>query len=94
MDITVTLLPDAERFVRQEAENRGIAPEALAESVVATAFERERKVAHARALLQSWDDDGDETEQREPFESIAKGLNTGREGYRQHIPAHLKGKTW
>jgi hypothetical protein len=94
MDITITLGPDDERFVRDEAEKRGVAPEQLAETLVSGALERERKAAHALELLRSWDEDGDVAEQRETFEAIAKGLNEEREGYRQHYPAHLKGKTW
>jgi tRNA A37 N6-isopentenylltransferase MiaA len=102
MDITITLDPDAERFVREEAEKRGIAPEKLAETLVSDALERERKAAlereqkaeRALELLRSWDEDGDEAEQRGTFDAIVKGLNEGRRGYRQHFPAHLKGKTW
>lgn len=83
MDITITLDPDTERFVRDEAEKRGVAPEAI----IAQAMERERKAARARELLRSWDEAGDEAEQRETFEAIANGRNEERQGYRQHYPA-------
>ena len=94
MDITITLDPDDERFVREEAEKRGVSPLQLAEKLVADALERERKAARALELLRSWDEDGDEAEQRATFDAIAKGLNEERQGFRQHFPAELKGKTW
>ena len=97
MDITLRLDPETERRVREEAERRGITPEALAEAAVLETVAREQTAqrernAQARALLRTWSDDGDETEQRATFDAVAKGSNSERKGFRQHFPAGTKTK--
>lgn len=89
MDITLRLDPETERRLREEAERRGMSPEALAETAVRETIEREQvaqreKNAKARELLRSWTEHGDAQEQRETFDAVAKGLNAERKGYRQH----------
>ncbi len=94
MDITITLGPDDERFVREEAEKRGVAPERLAETLVSGALERERKAAQIAAMFRAWEVEDSANPDDDTFETIVKGLNEERAGYRLHFPPELKGKTW
>ncbi len=94
MDITITLGADDERFVRAQAEKRGVAPERLAETMVADALERERKAALASDLFRKWAEEDKSNSDDDTFETIVAALNQERKGYRQHFPTELKGKTW
>jgi hypothetical protein len=90
MDITITLDAETERFVREEAEKRGVA----VETVVAQVMEGQRKAAQLAEMFQRWEKEDAANPDDDTFETIVKALNEGRKGYRQHFPAELKGKSW
>ncbi len=48
----------------------------------------------AAALLQSWIDAEDETEQRETGEALLAGLDKNRPSERQLFPPELAGESW
>lgn len=72
--MTLTLTPDLERRLTQEAERQGVKPDEYALQLLDKQLEPEdRKTALADALRSFRE--GDAEEQRETFEALKQGLN-------------------
>lgn len=76
--MTLTLPPDLERRVAEEAERQGLKADEYALQLLEKHFPPEDRRKALVALLQSWIDEGDEEEQRETFEALKQGLNETR----------------
>ncbi|MCG3160854.1 MAG: hypothetical protein JMDDDDMK_01929 [Acidobacteria bacterium] len=96
MTITLTLAPELEFKLKQEADRRGLPPEQYALEVLdehVSQSERERR-EKAIALVQSWIDEGDEKEQKETGEYLIRVLDEDRLSDRKLFPVELKGVSW
>lgn len=96
MTITLTLAPELEFKLKQEADRRGLPPEQYALEVLdehVSQAERERR-EKAIALVQSWIDEGDEDEQKETWEYLVRVLDEDRPSARKLFPEELKGVSW
>ena len=76
--MVLTLPPDLERRVAQEAGRQGLKADEYALHLLEKHLPPEDHRTALAALLQSWIDEGDEQEQRETFEALKQGLNETR----------------
>ncbi len=93
--MTLTLPPDLERRVAQEAERQGMERDTYVLQTLEKQLEQDKRAA-AIALLQSWIDADEEEarEQRETGEYLIRVLDEDRLSDRKLFPAELKGISW
>ncbi len=93
--MTLTLPPDLERRVAQEAERQGMERDAYVLQTLEKQLEQDRRAA-AIALLQSWinADEDEAREQRETGEYLIRVLDEDRLSDRKLFPPELKGISW
>ena len=72
------------------ANRQAVAIAVAAEAMRVAAARRSAAVA----LLDLWLAEADSEEQRETFETLARGIDANRPGQRPHFPPEAKGRTW
>jgi len=94
MAITLTLTPDLEERLSQEAARQGLAPESCAMLVLERHLPKGDRREQLVSLLQSWIDEADPREQKETGDFLIKALDADRLSDRKLFPPELKGVTW
>ncbi|HUG91144.1 MAG TPA: hypothetical protein VML55_09935 [Planctomycetaceae bacterium] len=94
MTLTITLPPDLEQRLVAEAERRGVSADECTVQLLAQSLPPEDRAARAVALIQSWIDDEDATEQQETRDYLIKALDEDRPSNRKLFPPELKGVSW
>lgn len=94
MTLTLNLSPELEQYLVQEATQHGISVETFALKLLSNSFVSKHRQIEAVALLQSWIDDEDETEQQETGQYLIQALDDDRLSERKLFPPELKGITW
>jgi hypothetical protein len=94
MTLTLSLPPDLEDRLQEEAERQGLPVDAL----MLRLLDQHLPVKDARGelvtLLQAWIDGGDAREQRETGEYLIRALDRDRLSDRLLFPPELEGVTW
>jgi hypothetical protein len=94
MTLTLNLPEDVNRRLVRAAEKSGLPVEAVAVRIIAEHLTPERKAARAVALLQSWLDDPDPSDQKETGDYLVKALDEDRPSERKLFPPELEGISW
>jgi len=96
MTITLTLAPELEFKLKQEADRRGLPPEQYALEVLdehISQAERERREKLV-ALIQSWIDEDEVSEEEGYDDEFLRMIDEDRPSYRKLFPPELKGVSW
>ena len=94
MTISLALSPELEQRLKQAAEQQGLPADAYALRLLEQHLLPAERRAELVALLQSWIDGADVTEQRETGEYLIRVLDEDRLSDRKLFPPELKGVTW
>jgi hypothetical protein len=94
MTLTVTLPTDLEQRLQQEATRTGLPADELTLRLLDQHLPPKDRGARLGALLQSWIDDEDPSEQKETGEYLLRALDEDRLSNRRLFPPELKGVTW
>ncbi|NJK69298.1 MAG: hypothetical protein HC941_24720 [Microcoleus sp. SU_5_3] len=94
MTLTLTLTPEIEQYLTQEAQQQGLSTEAYTLQLLIEHILLKQKQAKSIDLLQSWMDEEDAAEQQETGEYLIQALDKDRLSDRQLFPIELKGVTW
>jgi hypothetical protein len=89
MTLTLSLPPELEQYLIQEAQQQGLSVETYALQLL----QKEKQLKTVN-VLQSWIDEGDEQEQQETGEYLINALDENRLSNRQLFPQELKGVSW
>lgn len=93
MTLTLTLSPEMEQRLTEEAQRQGVAPEKYALRLLENQLSRKDRYAELRALLKSWREE-DPQEQKETGDYLVRVLDEDRLGDRPLFPPELEGITW
>jgi hypothetical protein len=96
MTITLTLAPELEFKLKQEADRRGLPPEQYALEVLdehISQAERERREKLV-ALVQSWIDEDEASEEEGYDDEFLRMIDEDRPSYRKLFPPEMKGISW
>jgi predicted transcriptional regulator len=96
MTLQLTLPPELEERLREEAERRGQSPEAVVLTVLDQSLPPpldERRKA-AIAMLKEWMEEDSQKEYREEDEEFFRNLDADRTSNRPLFPPELKGISW
>ncbi len=94
MTLKLSLSVELENRLREEAQRQGVAVETCAMRYLDKSVPSNEKKAEAVAILQSWIDESDDTEQKETGEFLVQVLDEDRLSDRKLFPPELKGITW
>lgn len=94
MTLTLTLSPELERRLTEEAQRHGLTSDQYMLQLLDRYLPRPEQRAELIALLQSWIDDGDAAEQRATGEYLVGVLDEDRLSDRKLFPPELQGVTW
>ena len=94
MTLTLTLPPELERRLAEEAARKGVPPEQYTLQLLSEHLPAADRRAEAVRLLQSWLDEGDAAEQTETGDYLVRALDEDRLSDRKLFPPELKGVTW
>jgi hypothetical protein len=97
MALQLTLPPELENRLRQEAERRGQSSEAVVLALLdqyLPPFLDERRRAAAIAMLQEWMEEDARAEDSEEDEEFFRQLDADRTSNRPLFPPELKGISW
>jgi hypothetical protein len=94
MTLTLSLSPELEQYLLQEANQHGLSVEAVALQLLTSSICLKQKQAEAVNLLQSWIEDKDEEEQQETGQYLIHALDEDRLSERKLFPLEMKGITW
>jgi hypothetical protein len=94
MTLNVQLTPDLEQRLTAAAQRQGIPVAQFAARLLEQHAPPSPRGAELAALLQSWIDAGDETEQRKTGEYLIRVLDEDRLSDRPLFPEELKGVSW
>ena len=94
MALTVTLTPDLEKRLIQQANQKGISAENYALQLLDKYIDSKDNKTELVALLQEWLDADDTEEQIETAEYLIHALDADRLSNRKLFPAELRGITW
>ena len=94
MTLTLSLPPELEQYLLQEANQQGISIEALTLQLLTNSIQFRRKQAEAVNLLQSWIDEEDVEEPQETGQYLIHALDEDRVCDRKLFPVDMKGVTW
>ena len=94
MTITLSLTPELEQRLTQEAKRQGLSADTCAMQLLDKHLPPQDRNEALVALLQSWIDEEDASEQQETGEYLIRGLDKDRLSDRQLFPPELKGITW
>ena len=99
MTLQLTLSPELENRLRQEAERRGQSSEAVALALLEQYLppvQDERRRAAALAMLREWmkEDEALSPEEEAANMEFLRALDEHRPSYRKLLPPELKGISW
>ena len=94
MTLIVTLTPELEERLTQEAERQGISADAYALQLLNKHLPPKDYRADLSSLLQEWIDGDDVEEQKETGSYLVRVLDEDRLSDRKLFPPELKGITW
>jgi hypothetical protein len=94
MAFTVTLTPELERRLTQQANHKGMTAKGYALQLLDKYLDFKDNKTELVALLQEWIDADDTEEQRETGDYLIRTLDNDRLSNRKLFPPELKGKTW
>ena len=94
MTLTLSLPPELEQYLIQEAQQQGLSVETYAVQLIQKSTLQKEKQLKIVNVLQSWIDESDEQEQQETGEYLINALDENRLSNRQLFPQELKGVSW
>ncbi|HZF07923.1 MAG TPA: hypothetical protein VFE33_03945 [Thermoanaerobaculia bacterium] len=94
MTITLSLPPDLEDRLQQEAERQGLPADALTLRLLDQHLPAKDVRGELVTLIQSWIEEGDAREQKETGEYLIRALDENRLSHRPLFPSELRGVTW
>jgi hypothetical protein len=94
MTLTLSLPPELEQYLIQEAQQQGLSVETYALQLLQKSTLQKEKQLKIVNVLQSWIDESDEQEQQETGEYLINALDENRLSNRQLFPQELKGVSW
>ena len=94
MTLTLSLPPELEQYLIQEAQQQGLSVETYAVQLLQKSTLQKEKQLKIVNVVQSWIDESDEQEQQETGEYLINALDENRLSNRQLFPQELKGISW
>ncbi len=94
MTLTLTLPPELEQYLYQQAKQHGLSVEAVTLQLLSESILSRQKESEAADILQTWIDDKDVAEQKETGNYLIQALDEDRLSERQLFPLDMKGVTW
>ncbi|MDK2409481.1 hypothetical protein QHH11_15570 [Aphanizomenon sp. PH219] len=94
MTLTLSLPPELEQYLIQEAQQQGLSVETYTLELIQKSILQKEKQLKIVNVLQSWIDESDEQEQQETGEYLINALDENRLSNRQLFPQELKGVSW
>ncbi|HEX9869439.1 MAG TPA: hypothetical protein VGC99_12760 [Candidatus Tectomicrobia bacterium] len=94
MTLILHLPPDLEQRLTQAAQQQGLPTEAYTIQLLDTHLPPREQRAALVALLQTWIDEADSTEQQETGAYLVRVLDKDRLSTRKLFPPDLEGVTW
>jgi len=94
MTLTLSLPPELEQYLAQEAQQQGLSVEIYTLDLIQKSILQKEKQLKIVNVLQSWIDESDEQEQQETGEYLINALDENRLSNRQLFPQELKGVSW
>lgn len=94
MTLLLDLSAELEERLAVEAERSGLTTEAMAIQVLDQYLPASERRKKAMALLKSWAEEEDDTEQLEAGEYLQRVLDEDRLSDRKLFPSTLRGVTW
>jgi len=94
MTLTLSLPPELEQYLIQEAQQQGLSVETYAVQLIQKSTLQKEKQLKIVNVVQSWIDESDEQEQQETGEYLINALDENRLSNRQLFPQELKGISW
>ena len=94
MTLTLTLPPELEQRLMQEAKRQGLPVGEYALQLLDKQLPPQDHQAELVALLQSWIDEEDAQEQQETGDYLIRVLDEDRLSDRKLFPPELKGVSW
>ena len=94
MTLTLSLPPELEQYLIQQAQQQGLSVETYAVQLIQKSTLQKEKQLKIVNVLQSWIDESDEQEQQETGEYLINALDENRLSNRQLFPQELKGISW
>ena len=94
MTLTLHLLPDLEQRLTQAAQQHGLPADAYTLRLLEAHLPPTDHRVELVALLQTWIDEADATEQQETGAYLVRVLDEDRFSARKLFPPELEGVTW
>ncbi|MDM3848293.1 MAG: hypothetical protein PT119_07735 [Aphanizomenon gracile PMC627.10] len=94
MTLTLSLPPELEQYLIQEAQQQGLSVETYTLELIQKSILQKEKQSKIVNVLQSWIDESDEQERQETGEYLINALDENRLSNRQLFPQELKGISW
>ncbi|MEB3337615.1 MAG: hypothetical protein VKJ46_09145 [Leptolyngbyaceae bacterium] len=94
MTLILSLPPELEMYLAQEAQQQGLAIEVYTLQLLTQCILTRGKQSELIDLLQSWMDEQDPEEQQDTGAYLIRSLDEDRLSERQLFPVDLKGITW
>jgi hypothetical protein len=94
MTLTLHLPPDIEQRLTQAAQQQGLPAEAYTLQLLQAHLPPKDQRAELVALLQTWIDEADATEQQDTGAYLVRVLDEDRLSARKLFPPELEGITW
>ncbi|MFZ4557562.1 MAG: hypothetical protein ACOYN8_14470 [Pseudanabaena sp.] len=94
MTLTLNLPLEVEKYLLQEANQKGLSIESVTLDLLTSFILLRQKQTKAVNLIQSWIDDEDIEEQQETGQYLICALDEDRLSDRKLFPVEMKGVTW
>jgi hypothetical protein len=94
MALTLNLPSEVEKYLLQEANQKGLSIESVTLDLLTSFILLRQKQTKAVNLIQSWIDDEDIEEQQETGQYLISALDEDRLSDRKLFPVEMKGVTW
>jgi hypothetical protein len=94
MTLTLNLPLEVEKYLLQEANQKGLSIESVTLDLLTSFILLRQKQTKAVNLIQSWIDDDDIEEQQETGQYLICALDEDRLSERKLFPVEMKGVTW
>lgn len=94
MALTLNLPSEVEKYLLQEANQKGLSIESVTLDLLTSFILLRQKQTKAVNLIQSWIDDENAEEQQETGQYLISALDEDRLSDRKLFPIEMKGVTW
>lgn len=94
MALTLNLPSEVEKYLLQEANQKGLSIESVTLDLLTSFILLRQKQTKAVNLIQSWIDDENVEEQQETGQYLISALDEDRLSDRKLFPIEMKGVTW